>query len=60
MTNDQWNCKSINELLKAIENSKISLETIIDSFYSRIEQCDPDIQAWQHLISKKEYFYLYF
>lgn len=60
MTNDQWNCKSINELLKAIENSKISLETIIDSFYSRIEQCDPDIQAWQHLISKKEYLNQYY
>ena len=55
MTNDQWNCKSINVLLKAIENNEISLEAIIDSFYSRIEQRDPNIQAWQHLISKKEF-----
>ncbi len=60
MTNNQWNCKSINALLKAIENNEISLEAIIDSFYSRIEQRDPDIQAWQHLIAKKEYLNQYY
>lgn len=60
MANDQWNCKSINALLKAIENNEISLEAIIDSFYSRIEQRDPDIQAWQHLISKEEYLNQYY
>ncbi|WP_257229878.1 MULTISPECIES: amidase [unclassified Acinetobacter] len=60
MNHDQWICKSISELLDVIEKNEVDLETIIDSFYSRIEQSDPDIQAWQFLISKKEYLNQYY
>ena len=59
MNHDQWIYKSISELLDVIEKDEVDLETIIDSFYSRIEQSDPDIQAWQYLISKKEYLNQY-
>ena len=59
MNHDQWIYKSISELLDVIEKDGVDLETIIDSFYSRIEQSDPDIQAWQYLISKKEYLNQY-
>ncbi len=60
MNHDQWIYKSISELLDVIEKDEVDLETIIDSFYSRIEQSDPDIQAWQYLISKKEYLNQYY
>lgn len=51
----QWFKQPLHQLLQALNSKEVSLPEIVASFYDRIEQREPLVQAWQYLIDQDDY-----
>ena len=55
----QWFNQSLTQLCHALETSTVNLETVVKAFYQRIADRDPQVQAWQYLVSEQDYLKQY-
>lgn len=47
--------KSLTELIRLIESKQISVIEVVEDFYRRIDDREPQVQAWQYLIDLNSY-----